>query len=96
MAHRNADGLSPKQDSRQYRTYSPAIDMMMREVLQTLGDIDFQHQVELEKLETTTTDQELKRHIVEKIKAAHRKRREPYVDILTTLRKKQHRLAFAA
>ena len=73
--------------------HTPSIDSMMREVLHLLGNIDFEHEMQLAKLETSTTEQELKNHIVKKIRAAHRERREPYLELLVTLRQRQQRLS---
>lgn len=75
-------------------TGSPSIDSMMRDVLHMLGNIDFEHEVELDKLEKSSTDQELKLYIRKKIRAAYEERREPYVALLTMLRQRQHRLSF--
>ncbi|WP_377032667.1 hypothetical protein [Microvirga sp. GCM10011540] len=69
---------------------------MMREVLHTLGNIDFQQEFELSRLEARNTDQNLKKDIRRKLVARHRERREPYVELLTVLRQQQHRLALAA
>jgi len=96
MADKHYDGTQPSNLNNHNRMYSPNIDSMMREVLHMLGNIDFQHEVEMEKLEKSSTDQELKKYIKEKIRAAYRERREPYVSLLTELRKQQHRLSFAA
>ena len=70
-----------------------SIDAMMREVLHMLGNIDFQYEVELEKAERHTACDAVKDHIKRKIRAAHFERREPYVELLATLRQRQHRLA---
>ena len=78
----------------QERMYSPDINAMMREVLHLLGDIDFKHEVELDALERSAVDAELKNHIKRRISTAYRERREPYVELLTTLRQRQHRLSF--
>jgi hypothetical protein len=72
---------------------TPSIASMMREVLHLLGNIDFEHEIQLAKLENSNTDQELKSHIGKKIRAAHRERREPYLELLTTLRQRQQRLS---
>jgi hypothetical protein len=72
---------------------SSGLDAMMREVLHMLGNIDFQHEVELDRAETRTSDDALKEHIKKQIRAAHHERREPYVELLATLRQRQHRLA---
>ncbi len=92
MAH-----LKPNNYKELYRkdcTASPSIDSMMREVLHMLGNIDFEHEVELDRLEKSSTNQELKTYIKRKIRTAHQERREPYVALLTTLRQRQHRLSF--
>jgi hypothetical protein len=79
-----------------YRMYSPSLDSMMREVLHTLGDIDFQNDVALEKVETSVRDEDLKSTIRENIQAVHREKRQPYVDLVESLRRQQHRQSFAA
>jgi hypothetical protein len=86
----------PMMPNQTYRMYSPSLDCMMREVLHTLGDIDFQHDVELEKVEKTVRDEDLKSSIKGKIQAAHREKRQPYVDLLERLRRQQHRQSFGA
>ena len=58
---------------------SPSVDSMMREVLHMLGNIDFEHDVELGKVERNLT--------------AHRERLEPYVELLAQLRLRQLRLS---
>lgn len=72
---------------------TPSIDSMMREVLHLLGNIDFEHEFQLQALENSNTDQELKSHLGRKIRAAHRERREPYLELLVTLRQRQQRLS---
>jgi len=81
---------------RPYRMYSPSLDAMMREVLHTLGDIDFAAEVELEKVEVSARDPKLNEHLKSKIRAAHWERRQPYVELLETLRRQQHRQSLAA
>jgi hypothetical protein len=61
-----------------------------------LGDIDSQHELELERLQASNTDQNLKQDIRSKLVTRYRERREPYVQLLTVLRQQQHRLALAA
>lgn len=84
MAHlkRNND----KDIQRDSGSGSPSIDSMMRQVLHMLGNIDFEQEVQLEKIEMHTADQEMKRSLRKKVEAAHRERREPYVELLTQLR----------
>ena len=79
-----------------FRKYSPSLDTMMREVLHLLGSIDFATEVELENLQMKPIDPNLKEQLKGKIKAAHWEKRRPYVDLLETLRRRQHRLASAA
>ena len=71
--------------NQQSRMYSPSLDLMMKEVARTLGNIDFEHQVELEKVERSASAKELKQYIREKLRAAHHERRQPYVDLLNQL-----------
>ena len=82
--------------SQQYRMYSPSLDLMMKEVARTLGHIDFEHQVELEKVERSASAKELKQYISEKLRAAHCERRQPYVDLLNQLWMQQRGQSFAA
>ncbi|WP_414471975.1 hypothetical protein [Microvirga sp. M2] len=66
---------------------------MMREVLHRLGDLEVECEIRLDEVERSSADQDLKAHIKDKIRAAHRERREPYVDLLATLRQRQVRLS---
>jgi hypothetical protein len=75
---------------------SPTVPSMMRDVLHMLADIDSQHELELERLQASNTDQNLKQDIRSKLVTRYRERREPYVQLLTVLRQQQHRLALAA
>ncbi|MFC1458200.1 hypothetical protein ACETIH_16140 [Microvirga arabica] len=75
-------------------TDSPSIDAMMREVLHRLGNIDFEYHAQVDKLDKSAADQEIKDRIGRRIRAAHQERREPYVELLATLRQRQHRLSY--
>jgi len=77
-------------------TDAPSIDAMMREVLHMLGNIDFEYKVELDRIEKSTTDQDVKAYVKRKLIAAHHERREPYVELLAKLRQRQHRLSHQA
>jgi hypothetical protein len=70
-----------------YLAHTPTADAMMSEVLSTLRNIDLQHDVELQQLENSSTDDELKNDIRGRLLTKHRERREPYVELLTELRK---------
>ncbi len=80
----------------QHRMHSPSVTSIMREVLHTLGNIDFQHEVELEKLEASASNREVKQYVRDRLLERHRERREPYVELLIELRKQQQRVALAA
>jgi len=82
--------------NQQSRMYSPSLDLMMKEVARTLGNIDFEHQVELEKVERSASAKEIKQYIREKLRTAHRERRQPYVDLLNQLWMQQRGQSFAA
>jgi hypothetical protein len=71
--------------SEQPSMYSPEIGPMMQDLLQTLANIDFEHDVVIEKLEMSATDAALKRKIGEKLREQHRERREPYIRLLADL-----------
>jgi hypothetical protein len=76
--------------------YSLSIDAVTREVLHTLGDIDFAAEVELENVQVRTLDPKLKEHIKTRIRAMHREKRQPFVELVGTLRQRQHRQSFVA
>jgi hypothetical protein len=86
----------PNRSIYQSRVYSPSLDVLMREVLHTLGNIDFQNELELDRVEKSVTDEELKQYIRDTIRAAYRQRRQPYVELLKSLRLQQHRQSLAA
>jgi hypothetical protein len=65
--------------------YPSNVQPLMQEVLRRLADIDFEHDVALGRLEASSEDAGLKRHLAERLKARHRERREPYVRMLTDL-----------
>ncbi len=81
----NSHGIS--ETNTQYRADAPTVDSMIDEALLTLKSLDIQHDAELEQLEKSAIDKELKNDIRAKLLAKHRERREPYVELLTELRK---------
>jgi hypothetical protein len=90
------EGNMSNHASQQCRMYSPRLDLMMKEVTWTLGHIDFEHQVELEKVERSASAREIKQYIREKLRVAHSERRQPYVDLLNQLCMQQRGQSFAA
>jgi hypothetical protein len=76
--------------------YSAKLDLMIRDVLHALGDVDFEHQVDIERIEQTIDSEELKEYLIKKANFEHQIYRQPYVDLLNKLRMQQHRRSFAA
>jgi hypothetical protein len=80
----------------QSRMYSSQLNFLMRDILQTLSNIDFAHQLEIEKVEASKSDAEMKEYIKDKLHRSHQQRRQPYGDLLNELRRKQHQQSFVA
>jgi len=76
--------------------YSDDLKSMTQELLRTLSNIDLEHASELDRLARSTADKELKRYIKDKISARHHERREPYVALLSELRRHQYGLSLVA
>ncbi|HEU6440868.1 MAG TPA: hypothetical protein VFF38_00790 [Microvirga sp.] len=91
MAPSQQSSVGPRQE--QPYVHSPGILSMMREVLHMLGNIDAEYEIRLDRAERSAADPALKAQIKGKIRAAHRKRREPYVELLASLRQRQQRLS---
>ena len=86
MLNQDQNSLGHREALAQYLAHTPTADSMMSEVLKTLRNIDLQHGAELQQLENSSTDEEVKNDIRAKLVARHRERREPYVELLTELR----------
>jgi hypothetical protein len=69
---------------------------MIRDVLHALGDVDFDHQLDIERIEQSIDNGELKEYLINKANVEHQLYRQPYVDLLNKLRMQQHRRSFAA
>lgn len=50
----------PDSASHNIRMYSLSLDVMMKEVVHTLGNIDFEHEIELDEVEKSATAEGLK------------------------------------
>jgi hypothetical protein len=85
-----------KSPTAQDRLHAPSIYSIIREVLHTIGNIDFQHEFELDRVEQGVTDEELKQYIKKEIRAAHQRKRQPHVDLLNELRMQRSHQSFAA
>ena len=70
------------------RMYVPGVGPLLQSLLATLADIDFAFESDLEVVETSATDEALKRKIVERLRAEHRERRAPYVRQIDALQKR--------
>jgi hypothetical protein len=76
----------PKSPIAQDRQHSSSIYSIIREVLHTLGNIDFQNEFDLDRVDKGVPDEELKQDIKQHIRAAHQRKRQPYIDLLHELR----------
>jgi hypothetical protein len=72
--------------------YSPTLQPLLQSLLSTLADIDFDYEVEREKVSNTARDTNLKIRALEKLKARHRERREPYIRQLALLQQRMMEL----
>ena len=86
--------VAQRDDAPQACMYSSELQAMMWEILRTLSRIDADHNLHLEEVERSETEDELKEYVRRKLTAAHRERREPYVNHLEKLRQQQHRQSF--
>lgn len=75
------------------RMYSPNLQPLLQSLLATLADIDFEYERQREKISDSTPDINLKIRVLEKLKAQHRERREPYLRQLAVLQEKMFHLA---
>jgi hypothetical protein len=81
----------PKASLNAYSSYSTELHGVIREILQRIGDIDYRCDDELSKVDVALSDEDLKNYIKKKVRQVHQKQRQPYVDLLTTLRLKPQR-----
>jgi hypothetical protein len=86
--------IARSDDALQARMYSPELQQMMWEILRNLSQIDAEHHLRLDEAERSATEDELKEYVRRKLTAAHRERREPYVNQLEKLRQQQQRQSF--
>lgn len=92
---KNGSGKNSRVNHR-HSVHSPTLESALREVLHTLGNIDFQHAAEMERLEASQADRRAKKHVRQVLLARHRERREPYVELIAGFRQQRHRQALAA
>lgn len=89
IAREDREDSSPR-----VRMYSSESQSMMWENLRTLSRIDADHNLRLEEVERSAAEEELKEYVRQKLTAAHREQREPYVNHLEKLWQQQHRQSF--
>ena len=61
---------------------------LVKSLAETLSNIDFEHQLEIERLRASRTSPEIKWLLLEKSRERHRERREPYVRELASLHRR--------
>jgi hypothetical protein len=74
------------------RMYSPNLQPLLQNLLSALADIDFDYELEREKLSNAAPDVNLKIKALEKLRARHRERREPYIQQLAVLQQRMTEL----
>jgi hypothetical protein len=83
------------QDDTHPTYYSPATLPLIQSLLATLANIEFEFEQECEKVHGIE-DALLKARVLERLKAQHQTRREPYVRQLSILQKRAFRTALEA
>jgi hypothetical protein len=68
------------------RLYPPHLQPMLQETLRTLANIDFEHETDVARLLESGVSPAMRSGIMQKLVARHRERREPYVQLLVSLR----------
>jgi hypothetical protein len=61
------------------RMYSPTFQPLLQSLLSTLADIDFDYEQERERLSSASGNTNIKIRALEKLKARHQERRQPYI-----------------
>ena len=74
------------QDQTQSRYYAPALLPLIQSLLATLANMEFEFEQECKKVRGTT-DIQLKARVLERLRAQHQARREPYLRELARLQK---------
>ena len=77
-----------KNESLLPRMYSPTLQPLLQSLLSTLADIDFNYEQEREKLSNTSPDANIKIRALERLKARHYERRQPYIQQLAVLQQR--------
>ncbi len=70
------------------KIYSPTLQPLLQSLLATLADIDFDYEKEREKLSRNSPDANIRIRALERLRARHRERREPYIQQLAVLQRR--------
>ncbi|WP_230533286.1 hypothetical protein [Microvirga roseola] len=70
------------------KMYSSDLQPLLQSLLSTLANIDFEYECEREKIGKSSPDINFKIRILERLKAQHRERREPYIRQLAVLQER--------
>jgi hypothetical protein len=62
---------------------------LVQSLVETLSNIDFEHRLEIERLQASRTSPEIKWLLVEKCRERHRERRAPYIRELARLHRQR-------
>jgi uncharacterized UBP type Zn finger protein len=73
--------------------YSTTFQPLLQSLLATLADIDFDYEQERENLSINSPDTNFKIRALEKLKARHYERRQPYIQQLAILQKRMMELS---
>ena len=65
--------------------YSPELQPLLQSLLTDLVDLDFAYDQERDRLSRIVTDANLKIRVLERLKARHRKAREPHLHQIAAL-----------
>ncbi|MEE1611061.1 hypothetical protein [Microvirga sp. CF3016] len=74
------------------RMYSPTFQPLLQSLLATLADIDFDYERERAQLSNISPDTNIKIRALERLKARHHERRQPYIQQLAILQKRMMEL----
>lgn len=75
------------QGQTQFRYYSPALLPLIQSLLATLANMEFEFEQECERVRGAT-DIQLKARVLERLRAQHQARREPYLRELAVLQQR--------
>ena len=86
MQRMNHDNAPTLQEIDWWGRWSYAAQYKIQEIVRILSDLDAEHNLALEELERRSLGGKAQEDAIEKLRAAHRERRRPYVTQLEELR----------